>query len=351
MPVQRRPATIADVATLAEVSVGTASKALNGRGQLRTQTRERVLAAADQLGFHPNALARGLLAGRSFTVGLITTDSFGRFSIPVMLGVEDALGAGQISVFLCDGRGDPIREQHYIRTLLARRVDGIIVTGRRADPRQPIATGLPVPVVYAMTQSADPADCSLAPDDAGGGRLAIEHLLATGRTRIGHITGPERFLAARLRADGARSALADAGLALAGTRVLNGEWSEEWGRQATHILLRAQPEVDAVFCGSDQIARGVADSLRESGHRVPADIALVGFDNWEVMAAACRPPLTTVDMNLTQLGRSAAQRLLAAIDGDPAHGLHTLPCQLVVRESTGAAMPGPVPAGAARLAS
>jgi LacI family transcriptional regulator len=346
VPAQRRPATIADVASLAEVSVGTASKALNGRGQLRTETRERVLAAANELGFHPNALARGLLAGRSFTVGLITTDSFGRFSIPVMLGVEDALGAGQISVFLCDGRGDSIREQHYIRTLLARRVDGIIVTGRRADPRQPIAAALPVPVVYAMTQSADPADCSLVPDDTGGGRLAIEHLLATGRSRIGHITGPERFLASRLRAEGARAALAEAGLHLAGERVLHGEWSEEWGRQATHILLRRQPDVDAVFCGSDQIARGVADALRESGRRVPSDIALVGFDNWEVMAGACRPQLTTVDMNLTQLGRSAAQRLLAAIEGHQSHGVHTLPCQLVVRESTGAATPAlEVPSG------
>jgi len=335
VPAQRRPATIADVAALAEVSVGTASKALNGRGQLRPETRERVLASADRLGFHPNELARGLLAGRSFTVGLITTDSFGRFSIPVMLGVEDALGAGRISVFLCDGRGDPIREQHYIRTLLARRVDGIIVTGRRADPRSPIAADLPVPVVYAMTRSDDPADCSLVPDDAGGGRLAVEHLLATGRTRVGHITGPERFLAAGLRAEGARAALAEAGLELAGSRVLHGEWSEQWGRQAVHILLRAQADVDAIFCGSDQIARGVADALRDAGRRVPDDIALVGFDNWEVMAAACRPPLTTIDMNLTQLGRTAARRLLAAIEGNSAHGPQTLPCRLVVRESTG----------------
>src|SRR5215470_14810087 len=105
---------------------------------------------------------------RRYTVGLITTDSFGRFNIPIMLGVEDALGAGQISVFLCDGRDDVIREQHYIRTLLARRVDGIIVTGRRADPRGPIATDLPVPVVYAMTQSTSPEDCSVAPDDEEG---------------------------------------------------------------------------------------------------------------------------------------------------------------------------------------
>src|SRR5215831_5011544 len=252
MSVSRRT-TIADVAALAQVSIGTASKALNGRGQLREQTRERVLAAAEQLGFQPNALARGLLSGRSYTVGLITTDSFGRFTIPIMLGAEDALGAGQISVFLCDGRGDPIREQHYIRTLMARRVDGIIVTGRRIDPRPPINVRLSVPVVYAMTQSADPDDCSLIPDDEQGGRIAVEHLLATGRTRIGHITGPERFLAAKLRAQGAATALAEAGLELAGPGALHGEWSEEWGRQATYILLRAQSDIDAIFCGSDQI--------------------------------------------------------------------------------------------------
>ncbi len=321
MRARRGQSTIADVAALAQVSIGTASKALNGRGQLREQTRERVLAAAEQLGFQPNALARGLLSGRSFTVGLITTDSFGRFTIPIMLGAEDALGAGQISVFLCDGRGDAIREQHYIRSLLARRVDGIIITGRRTDERPPIDVNVTVPVVYAMTQSTE---------------LAVEHLLAGGRTRIGHITGPERFLAARLRAKGAVDALARAGHELAGGAILHGVWSEEWGRQATHILLRSDPDVDAIFCGSDQIARGVADVLRELGHRVPAQVALVGYDNWDVMADNCRPPLTTIDLNLTQLGHSAADRLLAAIEGNPSHGVHTMLCQLVVRESTGA---------------
>jgi LacI family transcriptional regulator len=343
---RRRPAaTIADVAALAEVSIGTASKALNGRGQLRAETRERVQAAAQKLGFYPNALAQNLLAGRSYTVGLITTDSFGRFTIPIMLGVEDALGAGQISVFLCDGRDDPIREQHYIRTLLARRVDGIVVTGRRADPRPPIGGKIPVPVVYAMTQSTNPDDCSVAPDDDAGGRIAMAHLLATGRRRIGHITGPERFLAARLRAQGAAGVLAEAGLELAAPGTLHGDWSEEWGRQATHILLRANPDLDGIFCGSDQIARGVAEALRDSGRRVPDDVALVGYDNWEVVAAACRPPLTTVDMNLSQLGRYAAERLLEAIDGQPSHGLHKLPCQLVVRESTGTRLIAPRPVG------
>ncbi|SEU35731.1 LacI family DNA-binding transcriptional regulator [Nonomuraea wenchangensis] len=329
-----RPATIRDVAAAAAVSIGTASKALNGRGRMRDETRDRVLAAAERLGFRPNPLAQGLLAGRTYTVGLVTGDSYGRFSIPVMLGAEDALGAGKISVFLCDTRDDPIRERHYLERLLARRVEGIIVTGRRTEPRPSIGHDLPVPVVYAMTQSTDESDYSIIPDDRGGGVLATRHLLATGRARVGHITGPEGFQAARERAAGLTATLAEAGLAPAG-EILFGEWSEEWGRQAADILLHAAPDVDAVFCGSDQIARGVAETLRERGRRVPDDVALVGFDNWEPMALGCRPPLTTVDMNLGEIGRLAARHLLDAIAGEPVpSGVHVVPAALVPRAST-----------------
>ena len=339
-PISQSPVTITDVARLAGVSPGTASKALNGRSGISASTAERVRQAAERLGYQPNALARGLLTGRSFTVGLITTDSFGRFSIPVMQGAEDALGPGRISVFLCDSRDDGIREQHYLRTLLERRVDGIIVTGRRQDPREPIGRGLPVPVVYAMTHSTNPEDLSLIPDDEDGGALAVRHLLSTGRVNIGHVTGPRRFKAALLRAKGAEDALAAAGLELAGGKPLYGEWTEEWGRQATDVLLRSVPGLDAIFCGNDQIARGAADAVREAGRAVPEEVALVGFDNWEVIAAACRPPLTTVDMNLRELGRAAGEHLLSAIEGRPSSGLQLLPCTLVVRESSRPRQPG-----------
>jgi LacI family transcriptional regulator, galactose operon repressor len=336
---ETRSTTIADVAALAGVSIGTVSKALNGRGQLRPETRDRVLAAAEQLGFRPSPLARGLLSGRSYTVGLITADSFGRFTIPVMLGAEDALGQGQMSVLLCDGRGDLIREQHYVRTLLSRKVDGIIVTGRRTDPRPPIASGLPVPVVYVMTQTEDPAELCLIPDDRHGGELALRHLVTSGRTRIAHVTGPERFLSARQRADGAQKVLSEVGLSLAAGQVMHGEWSEAWGRHAAHAVLRAEPGTDAIFCGSDQIARGVSDALHESGRRIPDDIALVGYDNWDVFAQTSRPPLTTIDMCLEELGRVAARRLLDAIAEQPSHGLEQLPCRLVIRESSGVGPP------------
>src|SRR3954451_18453845 len=242
--------TVTDVAALAGVSVGTASKALNGRGQLRDSTRDRVLAAAEQLGFQPNALARGLLAGRSYTVGVLTTDSFGRFTIPIMLGVEDALGAGEMSTLLCDRRGDPLREQHYVRTLLGRRVDGIVVTGRRRDPRPPIGA-LPIPAVYVYGLSEQAEDLSIVSDDEQGAELAVNHLLRTGRTAIAHVTGPGRHVSARLCGQGApgaarvwarahllgpgrarrRARRAAAPTALGARRggALWGEWSEAWG--------------------------------------------------------------------------------------------------------------------------
>jgi len=331
-----RRATIRDVAESAGVSVGTASKALNGQGKLRAETRERVVRAAEQLGFAPNALAQALLAGRSFTVGLITTDSFGRFSIPVMLGAEDALGTGQVSVFMCDARDDPDRERRYVEMLGARRVDGLLVTGRRIEPRPPVQAPHGIPVVYAMTQpdggGGSMGGGAVLPDDEGGGRAATAHLLAIGRRRIAHIAGPRRFLAARLRARGFAMALSDAGATPCG-EVRFGEWTEHWGREAAGLLLASRP--DAIFCGSDQIARGVTDTLRAVGRRVPDDVAIVGFDNWLPMAMGALPPLTSVDPCLEEVGRIAATRLLAAIGGQHADDVHRVPARLEIRESTG----------------
>jgi DNA-binding LacI/PurR family transcriptional regulator len=332
-----RRTTIRDVAESAGVSVGTASKALNGQGKLRPETVERVMRAAQRLGFAPNTLAQALLAGRSFTVGLITTDSFGRFSIPVMLGAEDALGTGQVSVFMCDTRDDPERERRYVEMLWARRVDGLIVTGRRIEPRPPVQALPDIPVVYAMTQPADGGAVSrgggaVLPDDEGGGFAAASHLLSIGRRRIAHVAGPKRFLAARLRARGFAAALEAEGTEPCG-EIRFGEWTEHWGREAAGLLLADRP--DAIFCASDQIARGVSDTLRAVGRRIPDDVALVGFDNWLPMAMGALPPLTSVDPCLEEVGRAAATRLLAAIGGEHADGVLRVPARLAVRESTG----------------
>lgn len=332
-------ATINDVASLAGVSIATASKALNGRHDVRATTRERVLAAAAQLSFQPNALARGLLSGRTRTVGLLTSDGAGRSGIPVLLGAEDAFGAGEMAVLLCDARGDAIREQHHLRALLSRRVDGLIVVGDGADPRPSVSKDLPIPVVYAYAPSDDPADVSFVPDDVGGARMAVSHLLALGRRRVAHVTGPAHHKAARDRAEGVRLALAEAGATQVG-ETMWGAWSQRWGRHAAEMLLMSEPSIDAVFCGSDQIAAGFLEAARERGRRVPDDIAVVGYDNWEALSTETRPALTTVDMNLELLGRTAAQHLFAAIDGRATPGIHKMPGHLVIRDSTS---PAPLP--------
>ncbi|MEU8222735.1 LacI family DNA-binding transcriptional regulator [Kribbella sp. NPDC048915] len=323
----RRPG-IKDVAALAGVSASTASKALNDTGHLRAETRERVRRAAEQLGFTPDSRGRALASGRSFTVGLITTDSSGRFSIPIMLGAEDALSAGEMALVLCDTRDDPLREQHYLKSLVSRRVDGIIVTGRRTEAREPI--DVPIPVVYAFSPSTNPEDTSVIVDDHSGAASAVRHLQSLGRERIAHVTGPESHLSAQIRA---ASTMGAARSGFVG-QPLYGEWSERWGRHAVDVLLRTDPEVEAITCGSDQIARGVCDRLRELGRSVPDDIAVTGFDNWSVMALASRPPLTTVDMELEELGRRTANLLLDAIAGSPHPGELILPTRLVPREST-----------------
>lgn len=329
--------TLSEVARLASVSPSTASKALNGRGSVRAETRQRVQDTAAAVGYRPNPYARGLGQGRTFTVGLITDDSFGRFSIPVMLGAEDALGAGQIGVFFCDTRDDPIRERHYVSMLVARRVDGLLVTGRVTDLRPPLDLPSAIPVVYALVRSADPDDACVTYDDEAGGRLAVQHLVAMGRRHIACITGPRHHYAAAARFRGWEAALRQAELVAVRPDLAFGAWSEDWGRQAAPALAAGTPNLDGVFCGSDQVARGVIDGLKDAGKRVPHDVAVVGFDNWEVMATGRRPMLTSIDPSLQTVGRVAARQLLDAIDGQPHHGLELVAPRLVVRESTATA--------------
>ena len=168
--------------------------------------------------------------------------------------------------------------------------------------------------------------------------MAAEHLLAMGRRPgLGHITGPERFPCARKRARGFCDTAAAAGADSGPTDVLYGEWSEAWGRQAAELLLRSSAGVDAIFCGSDQIARGVSDMLRLAGCRVPDDIAVVGYDNWNPMVLGVDPPLTSVDMCLeNSSGRVAGGVPAVRVErgADPRRAC--IPCRAksVVRGST-----------------
>jgi LacI family transcriptional regulator len=296
-----------------------------------SETRERVKRVAVDIGFRPNAMARGLLSKRSFTIGLLTNDTYGRFTLPVMAGVAEALVDHGVSVFLCAIEDDAAQGQIHVEAMLDKQVDGIIATGKRIDRRLPVdLSNLPVPVVYAFTEGG-PDSVTFRSDDGQGARLAVEWLLRLGRRRIVHVTGPEEFFSVRERAAAYRDAAGD------GMPVMYGVWAESWGHEAVaRLWSKDGGRPDAIFCGNDQIARGTVDALRERGVSVPEDVSVVGFDNWEIVAAQTRPPLTTVDMELRELGRQAGLTVLALAEGRSVEpGVRKLPCRLVVRQSCG----------------
>jgi LacI family transcriptional regulator len=328
-----RTTTIRDVAREAGVSIGTVSKVLNNTGTIAALTRARVSEVAERLQFRPNLLAKSLHTGLSGSIGLISNDRFGRFTMPIMEGLEAVLAPLGIGVFMCNATDDPAREAAHVEQLMAKQVDGIIVTARRSD-RRPVEqlSNVDVPVIHVYAHGDDDG-LTLLPDDKGGARLAMDHLLGLGRRRIAHLTGPEHFEAVHLRGAGYAEAMAEADLPMLPIRF--GKWTETCGRAAVAELFGAgKPNPDALFCGNDQIARGAADALREMGRDIPQDVAICGFDNWLVMAEAARPPLSSIDMNLTLLGAEAGRAMAAMIDGKSEQGLRLLPCSLIARTST-----------------
>jgi LacI family transcriptional regulator len=332
---KRRPATLIQVAERAGVSLTTASKAINGKNRVSEETRARVIAAARELAFTPSPIARGLTTGRTSTVGLLIADSMShRFAVPVMLGAEAALGEIDLSMITCDARGDEARSLELAAMLAARKVDGVLVVGDNNADTASVSRHVDVPVVYVYGESDDPDDVVHMPDDYTGVGLMVDHLAAAGRRRIAHLTGPRHATAVTQRVNGLSARLGDHDLQLAAP-VMYGTWSQRWARAATTSLLGQLPDIDAVLCGSDQIASGVLVALDEMGRRVPDDIAVTGYDNWRVFALETEPQLTTIDMNLEALGAAAARDLFTIIDGGPARGsVRRHGCELVVRGSS-----------------
>ncbi|MFC3495642.1 LacI family DNA-binding transcriptional regulator [Glycomyces rhizosphaerae] len=327
----RARATLTDVAKAAGVSVGTASKALNDRFDVKSETKARVQRAAADLNFRPNALARGLLAGRTQSVGIVTNDLDGRFAPKIVVGVENALGADQSSVLLSITRGDPALEAHYIRGFQERRVDGILIVGNIPESRPPAQDLHDTPAVYVFAPSSDPRDASVIADNLAAGTMATKHLTDLGRRDIFHLGGRPGEVAARDRAEGTRSQLTAAGLPVSPFQILYGDWSEQWGWDAVGGILASGAAVDGLVCGDDTIARGAIDRLLAEGITIPDQVAVVGFDNRPVLAQYGRHPITSVDMELEAIGSRAAQALMT---GHPAPGVLAHPGHVAARWST-----------------
>ena len=331
---RRQTVTLRDVARAAGVSISTASNAFAGSGRVAAATRQRVVATAERLAFRPNALARSFVTGRSFTVGILAEHAPGTFSMPVLIGANSALALGDLASLAYDAQNDPALRREYLTRLRTRRVDGLIIVGQGPDVVHPsVSHDFPAPVVYAYAHSDDPRDTSYLPDNVMAGRLATEHLVETGRTRIAHITAGATLSAVRDRITGMLSVLADNGLVPVGDPH-HGTWRRAWGAEAVDRLLASGTEFDAIFVGNDDIALGVRSRLEASGRRIPDDIALVGVDNFNRLTRMEDRSLTTIDLNLPQVGAAAADHVLRAIAGTAETGSFTVPPTLVPGRST-----------------
>ncbi|WP_089798336.1 LacI family DNA-binding transcriptional regulator [Cellulomonas sp. KH9] len=322
-----------DVAALAGVSHQTVSRVLNDHPSVRPATRERVLEAIATLGYRPNLAARALVTRRTGTLGVITPASalFGPTS--TLVAFEQAARDAGFYVSVATLRefsgGEVVAAVEHF---LAQGVDGVVVVAPRSGTVDAVSgVRLPVPVVLVSSGREGVDLPTVAVDQVAGGRLATEHLLATGRRTVVHVAGPPEWYDARDRLRGWREALEAAGAVVPAER--RGGWSAADGFAVGQELLR-DGLPDAVFAANDQLALGLLAAFAQAGARVPQDVAVVGFDD-EPGTAFYSTPLTTVRQGFDELGRRAVQAVAEALAGG-APGHQSIAPELVVRASSGA---------------
>lgn len=329
--------TIADVAELAGVHKGTVSRALSGatEGQVNEATVRRVQDAAQQLGYVPNIVARGLRTSLSMSIGVIIPDLTNPIFPPMVRGIENYLAPRGYTALVANSDGREQLERASFDSLLARRVDGFILgTGHTDDPLLADAMERDVRVVLINRGTAGDVGYPLVTgDDAAGIAAAVDHLAELGHRRVLHLAGPRDFTTSIVRAD-AFAAAADRRRLRHATSWLPA-LSIGAGRDAMdEVLSDPRSAWTAVVASNDLVALGVMRSLREHGLSCPADMSLIGFNDMP-FAADFSPALTTVNVPHLQMGAECARLLLEGIAaGGQRAGTTTLPVSLIVREST-----------------
>lgn len=325
------------------MSTKTVSRVINHQGEIRLETRKRVQAVIDELGYRPNILARSLVSQRSGMLGVIAWGLDYYAPSRIVVGIEQRSRELGYSLFLhLMSHPTDSSAGRILNTLADHRVEGIIwavpeVGENHAWIQLNALENLP-PVVFLSTQGIPGLD-SISVDNRRGGDLAVQHLLDQGRKRIGIISGPPEWWETQERLAGWQEALLRSGLEPDPKRIAQAEWSVESGAQAMRRLLEQDPEIEAVFASSDDIALGALTAASQAGRRIPEEMALVGFDNIP-QSAYFQPPLTTIDQPLSRTGRAAVDVLITRIENkrsgqvqEPASALVLEP-RLVVRRSS-----------------
>ncbi|WP_314175389.1 LacI family DNA-binding transcriptional regulator [Streptomyces winkii] len=325
---------IKDVASHAGVSVATVSRVLNDHPAVRPDTRSRVLTSVTELGYRPNAVARSLRTHHTHTLGLVISDVLNPFFTELARAVEDAARERGYSVIIGNADERAALQEHHVRTLLERRIDGLLVSptdGGNAAIREAAAAGIPMVFVDRWIRGVD------VPVVHADGRAAVHdlvaHLYALGHRRLAIIGGPSETTTGDERVAAFRAALGAHGLPLPQEYTGQGDFQTESGRRETAAFLDLPEPPEVVFAADNLMALGAMDELRRRGLRVPDDIALAAFDDipWFLHTD---PPITAIAQPTGELGHRAVEALTNLVEGRSAASV-TLTARLVTRRSCG----------------
>lgn len=333
------PATLRDVARHAGVHPGTASRALNAatRSLVNEKTARKVLDAAEELGYRPNPIARGLKTSRSGTIGVLIPDLTNPLFPPIVRGIEDRLATKGYTAVLANSDNDPGKERIHVEMMLGRQVEGfILATAELDDPLIADVVGSDIPVVLVNRTADIERAFSVIGRDRLGTRLAVDHLVGLGHKRIAHIVGPERFSTGRARHEGFLSAMRHHGLEPDPDLIRFGDsFTEDQGAARFQELLDTGKDFTAVFAGNDLLALGCYDVMAEKGIACPGGLSVIGYNDMPLIDKL-RPPLTTIRIPQYEIGAHAAGLLLERLENPDAPPRTVLvEPELIVRSSTG----------------
>ncbi|WP_416151518.1 catabolite control protein A [Salipaludibacillus sp. HK11] len=328
--------TIYDVAREASVSMATVSRVVNGNPNVKPTTRKRVLEAIDQLGYRPNAVARGLASKKTTSVGVIIPDISSIFFSELARGIEDIATMYKYNIILCNSDQNKDKEIHLINTLLEKQVDGIVFMGGEiTKEHEETFKKSPAPIVLSATVDDKKEFPSVNIDYKQAAYDAVKSLIDQGHKKIAMLSGTlEDPINGFLKYSGYKDALLDSGLDIDDTLVVIGDYTYDSGLEAMESLLKLTDRPTAIFASTDEMALGVIHGAQDAGFEVPKDFEVMGFDNTR-LASMVRPTLSTVVQPMYDIGAVSMRLLTKYMNKEEVtENVVVLPHRLELRQST-----------------
>ncbi|GGM19565.1 LacI family transcriptional regulator [Paraliobacillus quinghaiensis] len=327
--------TIKDVAKRANVSIATVSRILNEKDGYSEDTKEMVLRVIEELGYHPNAIARGLINNKTHTVGVLVPSLTGTFATELLSGIEQVTHEVGSNVIVCYTEFQGVKTMKYLQMLNEKRVDGIIfISAELTEEYYSYVESMSIPMVLLCSESDKYQVPYVRVNDRAGGYTATKYLIDNGHRNIGLISGSEDdVLTSVQRAEGYKAALIDHNIAVnENNMVFNDDFLFEDGIQGMKTLMERAPDLTAVFAASDELALGAISVAYQYNKRVPEDISVIGYDNLR-LAEMSHPPLTSVSQPLNDMGAKAAQMLFEMQESKMITPSCIMPHQIIERKS------------------